>query len=231
MRSLPALHVPWKTFLAALLLLLALPAQADTRIGLGVDVFTESSRLTGQQSINAARRDESFDYNSNSFLAATLNLSIPAPISEHARMGAGIRVFGNYGAGGGRVFGFGVLNEAFVTGEYGLPIADKMEAVFGARGGIALLLPGKEFNEEINRLQQEGVDVWSVPRVGWLGGISVGTRRKMSEHILLRADLSGQLEKLFLFATSQDVKGLDFSKSWNTFGLRLGLTLGAEFAF
>ena len=146
-------------------------------------------------------------------------------------MGAGIRVFGNYGAGGGRVFGFGVLNEAFVTGEYGLPIADKMEAVFGARGGIALLLPGKEFNEEINRLQQEGVDVWSVPRVGWLGGISVGTRRKMSKHILLRADLSGQLEKLFLFATSQDVKGLEFSKSWNTFGLRLGLTLGAEFAF
>jgi hypothetical protein len=213
------------------MLLLALPAwAADTRIGVGVDLFTESSRLTGQQSINAARRDESFDYNSHGFLAATLNLSVPAPLSERTRMGAGVRLFGNYGAGGGQAFGFGLLNEAFVTGEYGLPVADKMEAVFAARGGVALLVPGKEFSQEIHRLQGEGVSVWSVPRVGWLGGISVGARRKMSQHLLLRADVSGQLEKLFLFATSQDVKGLDFSKSWNTFGLRLGLTLGVEFA-
>jgi hypothetical protein len=58
----------------------------------------------------------------------------------------------------------------------------------------------------------------------------VGARRRMSEHILLRGDVSGQLERLFLFATYQDVKGLDFNKTWNTLGLRIGLTLGIEFA-
>ena len=230
MRSLLVLQEHWKPPLAALLLLLAVPARAsDTRIGVGVDLFTESSQLAGHQTINGARRDESFDYNASDFLAATLNLSVPAPISEHARMGAGIRLFGN-GAGGDHQFGFGLLNEAFVTGEYGLPIADKWEAVFGARGGLALLVPGKELTAEINRLQEQGVNVWSVPRVGWLGGISVGARRRMGEHLLLRADMSGQLEKLYLFATSQDVKGLEFNKAWSTFGLRLGLTLGAEFA-
>ena len=101
-------------------------------------------------------------------------------------MGAGIRVFGNYGASGDRQFSFGFLSEAFVSGEYGLPIADKTEAMFGAHGGMAMLLPGKEFQAEIHRLREQGVSVWSVPRLGWLGGISVGARRRCAEHILLR---------------------------------------------
>ncbi|WP_224248324.1 hypothetical protein [Hyalangium gracile] len=231
MRSLLVLQDIWKAPLAAVLLLLSVPAQAaDVRIGLGLDLFTESSRMAGHQTINGARRDESFDYKSDGFLAASLNLSVPAPISPKARMGAGVKLFGNYGSGGDRVFGFGLLNEAFVTGEYGLPIADKTEAVFGARGGLAMLLPGKEFQLEIDRLNQEGVDAWSVPRFGWLAGISVGARRRMSEHILLRGDVFGQLERVLLFATTQDIQGLEFNKSWSTFGLRLGLTLGIEFA-
>jgi len=232
MRSLPVLPASWKAFPALALLISASPAWADTRIGVGLDLFTESSRMAGHQTINTARQDESFDYRSSSFLSAALSLSIPAPISERARMGAGLRFLGNYGSGGegNPNFGFGLLNELFVSGEYGLPVADKTEAVFGARGGLALLVPGKEFDAEISRLREQGVSAWHVPRVGWLGGISVGARRRMGEHLLLRGDFSGQLEKLFLFATSQDIKGLDFDKSWSTFGLRLGLTLGVEFA-
>jgi hypothetical protein len=233
MRSVLVLSDFWKVFLSLVLLVSAWPARADTRIGLGLEVFTESSRLSGHQTINASRQDESFDYNSKGFLSATLNLSIPASISpERARMGAGIRLFGNYGSGGDGQpeFGLGLLNEAYVSGEYGLPIADRTEAVFGARGGFALLLPGKQLSQEIQRLREQGVDAWNVPRVGWLAGISVGARRRMGEHLLLRGDFSGQLERLFLFATSQEIQGLDFNKTWNTFGLRLGLTLGAEFS-
>lgn len=221
----------WKASLVAVLLLLAMPARAGgARIGLGLDLSTESSQMAGHQTINGARRDESFNYKSLDLLAATLKLTVPAPVSEHARMGAGIRVFGNYGASGDRQFSFGFLSEAFVSGEYGLPIADRTEAMFGAHGGMAMLLPGKEFQAEIDRLRDQGVSAWSVPRFGWLGGISVGARRRMSEHILLRGDVSGQLERLFLFATYQEVKGLDFNKTWNTLGLRIGLTLGIEFA-
>ncbi|WP_224372778.1 hypothetical protein [Hyalangium versicolor] len=231
MRSLLALHETWKASLVGLLVLLAMPARAaDVRIGLGLDLSTESSRMAGHQTINGARQDESFDYKSHDLLTGTLYLTIPAPVSEHARMGAGIRVYGNYGVGGDRVFSFGTLSEGFVSGEYGLPIANRMEAMFGARGGLALLLPGKEFQAEIDRLQDQGVSAWSVPRVGWLAAISVGARRKMSDHILLRGDVSGQLERLFLFATNQDIKGNAFNKTWNTLGLRIGLTLGIEFA-
>ncbi len=233
MRSVPVHLDSWKASLTLLLLLCAGPALADTRIGLGLDLFTESSRLSGHQTINTARQDESFDYKSKGFLSGTLSLTIPASISpQRARMGAGVRFFGNYGAGGDGQgeFGLGLLNEIFVSGEYGLPVADKTEAMFGARGGLALLLPGGQFSAEIQRLREQGVDAWGTPRVGWLAGISVGARRRMGEHLLVRGDFSGQLQRLFLFSTSQEIQGLDFDKSWNTFGLRLGFTLGVEFA-
>lgn len=233
MRSVPVHLASWKASLTLLLLLCAGPALADTRIGLGLDLFTESSRLSGHQTINTARQDESFDYKSKGFLSAALSLSIPAPGSpQRARMGAGLRFFGNYGAGGeGQPeFGLGLLNELFVSGEYGLPVADKTEAMFGARGGMALLLPRGQLSAEIDRLREQGVSAWHVPRMGWLAGISVGARRRMGEHLLVRGDFSGQLQRLFLFSTSQEIQGLDFNKSWNTFGLRLGFTLGVEFA-
>jgi hypothetical protein len=206
-------------------------AAAKMRIGVGLDLFTEKSRLSGAQSINTSRTDESFDYKSNTFLAATLSMSIPAPIlSDRARLGGAVRMFGNYSAGGDRSFGFGLLNQAFVTGEYGLPVPNRFEVVFGGRAGLSMLLPGRDFNREIDRLQIQGVDVWSVPRVGWLAGLSAGARRQMNEHIYLRADLSAQLDKTYLFATNQEIDGLEFSKSWSTNALRFGFTLGAEFA-
>ena len=207
------------------------PASKKLRIGVGVDVFTEDSRMSGEQAINTSRRDESFDYSGGNFLSVSLGMSVPAPIaSERARIGGGVRLFGNYTRGGDGQFGFGLLNQAFITGEYGLPVGKQFEAMFGARGGLALLVPGRELSAEINRLQEQGVDVWSVPRVGWLVGPSLGARRQMSERIWLRADLLGQVGAQYLFATSQEISGFRYSKNWSTLGLRLGLSLGAEFS-
>ncbi|MFY0573465.1 hypothetical protein ACN28S_03050 [Cystobacter fuscus] len=205
------------------------------RVGVGPDLFLESARLNGEQGIqgiNVSRRDESFDYSSAGFVSATLwlNTSVPS-VSERLRVGAGARIFGNYGAGGGRTFGFGLLNEAFAFAEYGLPVANKTEVVFAARGGLSLLVPGQEFAAEIRRLQEQGVGVWSVPRVGWLAGPSVGARRRMTERILLRADILAQVQQQFLFATSEDIDELRYTKNWSTLALRLGLSLGVEFDF
>ncbi|WP_257453087.1 hypothetical protein [Archangium lipolyticum] len=206
-------------------------ASGRTRVGVGGDVFLESSRMTGEQGINTSRRDESFDYSSAGFLSATAWLNTPVTVlSNRLRVGAGLRIFGNYAAGGGREFGFGLLNEVFISGEYGLPVADKTEVTFGGRVGMSLLVPNREFAAEIRRLQEQGVHVWSLPRVGWLAGPTVGARRQMTDRIWLRADVVAQVEQQYLFFTSQELSGLRFTKNWSTLGLRLGLTLGAEFA-
>jgi hypothetical protein len=200
------------------------------RIGVSPDLFLEGARMTGVQNIDTARLDESFDYSAG-FLSATVWMTIPMPsVSERLRVGAGLRIFGNYKASGGQQFGFGLLNEVFVSGEYGLPVADKTEVVFAGRVGFPFLIPGLEFAETIRSLQAQGVSVWSVPRVGWLLGPSVGARRQMSERIWLRADLLGQVGQQYLFATSQEISGFRYTKNWSTLGLRLGLSLGAEFS-
>ena len=80
------------------------------------------------------------------------------------------------------------------------------------------------------RLQQQGVSVWSVPRVGWLVGPSFGARRRMSERIFLRGDFLMQVEQQYLFSTSQEISGLHYTKYWSTLALRLGLSFGAEFS-
>ncbi len=208
------------------------PAAAPGRMRVGVspDLFLEGAQLTGVQRIDTARLDESFGYSAG-FLSVTAWLTTPVPtVSERLRVGAGVRIFGNYAASGGQQYGFGILNEAFVSGEYGLPVADKTEVIFAGRAGFSFLIPGLEFAETIRNLQAQGVDVWSVPRVGWLVGPSLGARRQMSDRIWLRADLLGQVGAQYLFATSQEISGFRYSKNWSTLGLRLGLSFGAEFS-
>ncbi|HZH13535.1 MAG TPA: hypothetical protein VE057_04145 [Archangium sp.] len=205
-------------------------APGRMRVGVSPDLFLEGAQLTGVQHIDTARLDESFGYSAG-FLSVTAWLTTPVPtVSERLRVGAGVRIFGNYAASGGQQYGFGILNEAFVSGEYGLPVADKTEVIFAGRAGFSFLIPGLEFAETIRNLQAQGVDVWSVPRVGWLVGPSLGARRQMSERIWLRADLLGQVGAQYLFATSQEISGFRYSKNWSTLGLRLGLSLGAEFS-
>ncbi|MFY0525368.1 hypothetical protein ACN28I_20230 [Archangium gephyra] len=205
-------------------------APGRMRVGVSPDLFLEGAQLTGVQHIDTARLDESFGYSAG-FLSVTAWLTTPVPtVSERLRVGAGVRIFGNYAASGGQQYGFGILNEAFVSGEYGLPVADKTEVIFAGRAGFSFLIPGLEFAETIRNLQAQGVNVWSVPRVGWLVGPSLGARRRMSDRIWLRADLLGQVGAQYLFATSQEISGFRYSKNWSTLGLRLGLSFGAEFS-
>jgi hypothetical protein len=205
-------------------------APGRLRVGVSPDLFLEGARMSGVQFVNTVRLDESFDYSAG-FLSVTAWLTTPVPtVSERLRVGAGVRIFGNYAASGGQQYGFGIFNELFVSGEYGLPVADKTEVVFAGRAGLSVLIPGLEFAETITRLQGQGVNVWSVPRVGWLLGPSLGARRRMSDNIWLRADVLGQVGQQYLFATSQEISGFQYTKNWSTLGLRLGLSLGAEFS-
>jgi len=85
------------------------------------------------------------------------------------------------------------------------------------------------FTRRVGRtLRREGVDVWGVPRAGFVAGLNVGTRRRMGENLWLRADLLWQYRQLFLFATDQTISGLRFRKNWSADGMTLGLNLGVE---
>ncbi|MCI0673026.1 MAG: hypothetical protein L0Y64_21465 [Myxococcaceae bacterium] len=203
------------------------------RIGVGVDYFGEGSRMEGSQAIQGIAQDESFDYGAGGLSATVWLMTQPL---ERVRVGPGVRIFGGYGGQSGREYRFGLLNELFLMGEYAHPAFERFELVLGGRAGVALLFPGDDFAGEIERLQASGADVWSVPRVGWLVGASVGVRRHMVGNLSLRLDALGQLERVYLFATDSrvsvgDAGELRFQKFWSTGVRRLGLTLGVELGF
>src|SRR5262245_2340494 len=125
LRSLPVLA-------AALLGLSAGPVLAQERIGVGLDLFSESSSMSGDQSINASRLDESFDYGARGGAFSAWLLYAQKP-GDHLRAGPGIRIFGNYGSGENPDFIFGFLTEAFMMGEYSVHAIEKFDAIFGGR--------------------------------------------------------------------------------------------------
>ncbi len=206
------------------------PQKLDRRLVVAGDFFFEKGRLNGTQNINGSARDESFKYG-RGFLSGSAWLLFPE--NSHFRWGPGLRILGRYSASvdNQEPYELGFLTQAFVAGEFVLPLPSKFDLLLGGRAGLGLLFPGGEFKEEINRLRAEGVGVWSVPRVGWLAGINAGTRWKFAERVALRGDLNYGLEQLFLFATHQNVDGLSFAKSWSTYTMRFGLTLGLEVSF
>ncbi|MGA9520876.1 MAG: hypothetical protein WBV82_05395 [Myxococcaceae bacterium] len=212
---------------AVLGVLVAGSALAQERIGVGFDPFFESSTMSGEQSINISRFDESFDYGA---AGGAVSAWLLWSAEKRVRVGPGLRVYGNYGSGDNPQFIFGFLTDAFAMGEYSLNVIEKFDVIFGGRAGLSVLVPGQELSSEIQRLRLQGVDAWNVPRLGWLAGLSLGTRRQMSEKIWLRADFHGEYTQLFLFATHHSVDGFDVGKAWNTHSIRLGLLLGAEFS-
>jgi len=200
----------------------------SAHLWLTLDIFVEKSRLGGEQIINVSRRDESFEYGSSGFLSFTLGLNWTA-WSDRFRLGPAIRVLGIYsGWGENTTFEFGLLLEPMLMGEYAIPLAEKWSLLLGARLGIPVLFPRGDFANEIRRLQVDRVGVWSVPRIGWLAGISAGAKRRMTQRLWLRGDLSGQMEQIFLFATDEIIEGLAFRKNWSAHIFRVSLSVGLE---
>lgn len=205
------------------------PAQVASveRVGVTLDLWGESSRMSGEQRINNTLLDESFDYGAGPLAASIYVLFQPW---KSVRFGPSVRFMGNYGEGGGNGFTFGYMIEPTVLAEWSLRAFEKFDVVLGGRVGGSVLFPGEEFATEIRRLQAQGADVWSVPRIGWVAGLNAGLRRQLAGRLYGKLDLGGQVGHQWLFSTDQIVEGLRFRKFWGNDIRRLGVTLGVEVA-
>jgi hypothetical protein len=192
------------------------------RIGVGLGGGGESSRMEGEQWIHTFRLDESFNYERS---GATFNVWALGQLFPRVWVGPAVRVMGGYASDR---YDFGLLQELGGIGEWAIPAFEKFEVIIGGRANLAVLVPGGDLAQEINRLQDQGAGVWSVPRVGWSAGVGAGLRRQMFERFWLRVDASGQIGSLYLFATEETVDELRFRKFWSADLRRLELSLSLE---
>lgn len=197
------------------------------RVGLSLDLYTEGSRMSGDQCINNFCADESFDYGAGPLSTSVYVLFQPW---QRVRLGPQVRFLGNYGDSGGNRLTFGYQFEGSVLTEWSLRAFEKFDVVLGGRAGMSFLVPGEEFAAEIRRLQAQGAAVWSVPRLGWVAGLNAGLRRQIAGRLYAHLQLGGQVGHQWLFATDQIVEGLRFRKNWGNDIRRLSVSLGVEVA-
>ena len=193
------------------------------RLGVGVGALRDGGRMQGEQWIHTSRLDESFDFDRS---GPVFSLWGMGQILPNLWLGPELRVMGPYTTDN---FDFGLLQELGGRIEWSLNFFEKFDFVLGGRLAMAILIPGGDFSDEIQRMQREGAGVWNIPRVGWTLGFSGGIRRQMAERFWLRLDIAPQLGRVYLFSSSNYVDQYRVRKYWTSEFTRLELGLSAEF--
>jgi hypothetical protein len=178
--------------------------------------------------------DETFEFSNDNKLYASLGFL--SGLGPRLRVGAVGRYFGSYdyrqrtGSKESEPLKLGTLFELAVQGEYLAALVPRLQLALGAQGGLAVLIPGGQFEEEIRTLRTQGASVWNVPRLGYLVGPRVGVRWAMADRLYLRGDLDLTWCQTFLYLTHDDVAGVDFEKRRRANVIRQTLGVSMEVA-
>jgi hypothetical protein len=178
--------------------------------------------------------DETFEFSNGNKLYGSLGFL--AALGQRMRVGVVGRYFGAYdyhqrmGASESETHKLGTLFELAVQAEYPVTVLPRVQMTFGAQGGLAVLFPGGQFEEEIRTLRRQGASVWNVPRLGYLVGPRIGVRWAMAERLYLRGDLDLTWCQTFLYLTHDDVAGVDFEKRRRANVIRQTLGVSVEVA-
>ncbi|RAL22850.1 hypothetical protein DL240_08130 [Lujinxingia litoralis] len=221
--------------LTGLTLTSAAPALAQSSLVLGGTAYSEEGELTGEQQISVQERDESFAYENADFLSA--RILYLRPFKEHFRIGGGIDFIGNYRANvldeDGQpedpieVYEFGPLLEVMAHAEWNIGITERIDLGLGAQVGLVGLFPRGDLRAEIRELQDQDVNTFMLPRLGWSAAPQVLATYRFDERLALRADVGVQWQSIWIFNTEQNVNDVAFRKKWTagTMRTRVGLAL------
>jgi hypothetical protein len=186
-------------------------------IGAGVHYYIDSGTVTGRVRRSILEEKENFDFENDNAIA--VSLEVIKPFSRRFRVGATLRYFFDYELTLAddedeepEVFLWGQLFELTARGDFMVPFGDNWDAFLSLQAGPALLVPGGALQEEIDALREQDVGVWNVPRLGIVGGASLGARYRLVDGLFVRPEVALFWERLFLFNTEETVNSVPFSK-------------------
>lgn len=225
--------------LAAMLLVVggmsATAARAQSAIGLDLGLYLDDIAIEDSQRIGPQHEITRED-------RSNVDLTAGALYYLH-RLGAGDGIGGFRIGGEFRYLGeyaterdgddrdkrvVGTLMELGFRGDWTAELAEHFGLVVGLRFDLALLVPGGDFDDEIERLADEGVPTSDGPRVGLALVPSVGARYAVHERINVRADLGLGWSYLDLFSIDAGVQGIQYVRDTTFSSRRFEVSVGVE---
>lgn len=219
-------------------------AKDRPQLGLGVGFFTESSERRDEAFVGGQEfgnnNDDPLELESDAIFNVQAWYLRPIWV-EGLRWGGGLAWFNKYGVVEAEPeneeeeqepYIFGHLFQLGLQGEYEIErVASKLGVLFGLRAGGSLLFPSDNLRAEIDALDRRGFDVWASPQLGAYIAPLAGVRWPLSERVAVRADLSVQFSKLWLYdaegqagdITSEDRASLSTTRTQLLLGLDFGL--------
>lgn len=214
----------------------ATPARAQSALGLDFALFLDDISVTDSQRIGPQHETLREDRSNVDLTAGALYflyaLGTPRPGLGGFRVGGEFRYLGEYATEldgeerDKRVLG--TLIELGFRGDWTAELADHFGLVVGLRFDLALLVPGGDFADEIDRLADEGVPTSDGPRVGLALIPSVGARYQLHERLNVRADVGLGWSYLDLFSIDAGVQGVQYVRDTSLSSRRFEVSIGVE---
>ncbi len=209
-----------------------------TAVGVGAALFFEDTDLMQEERAAVQEDSNTQAYSADSFLSGSIWFLYP--LGTNIRVGSQLEWYGTWigveeneednGDEEPETYEFGRLLEFFGRVEYNVPVGERYDLYFGGIFGVPVLFPDGDFKAEIDEADEDGLNVLSFPRIGFLVGPTIGAAWQYTDYLAVRGDLMFKYEKMFLFRTSQTVEGVGFQKNWDTSTFRWSLNLGIEVA-
>ncbi len=205
-------------------------------IGVAAGYYTENSRREGEEVRQNETTDESFDYNADNFLNASL--WYVTPVLPRVRAGGALQYFGGYEmmrepgedeeAEEVEAYEFGQMANLVARIDWLIPFATDKQLALGAEAGGTVLFPDGDFRATLEDMTEENISVSEGPRLGVILGPRVGGRWQIDSRVAVRLDFSVQWQRLFLMSVDDSVDNVDYRRSWTGKILRYNLGVGME---
>lgn len=206
-------------------------------LGAGVGFFVEDSARSRENYIGGQQIQEQQPEELVSASVFNVQVWYLRPIlTPGLRWGGGVAWFSGYALEEPEAdeddepYEAGHLFQIGLQAEYELArVVSKLNVLFGLRGGGALLFAGQDLQAELDGLERLGLDVWNGPQPGVYVAPLLGVRWPLSARVNLRADLSAQFAKVWLYQAEGEAEGITSERSATLSTTRTQLLLGLDF--
>lgn len=176
-------------------------ADLPIRLGASLGFFVESGAIRDDDRRDAANTNRDQEYDAD--LDPSVMLQLWFPLSRTFQVSTGLRYGGSYDVSTGEddddVYVFGQQLEAHIGMEAWIDVFSGLDVVLGLRGGFGAIFPTDDLDTEIDRVQGQGADAWSTPRLGLLLTPVAGARWELGDVVAIRGELAVSFGRYFLF--------------------------------